>query len=200
MSRIFQPYDLRLRVLRNHLFGCFGRYVTVFSAEYEKLRDLRRAQHFVLVPAGYHAAQQGYDSLVFGDENLLGKVFDFVPHACAVLFGESCGGSYPRQHLFLPGLDERDLPAAVLGLLRRVGIGRGAEQHHAVEHFGVAFAESQRYVSAHRMSYERAASDAEGFERVGDRVGQKIHCMDRARHHRNAVARQIECHHAHLLI
>ena len=64
----------------------------------------------------------------------------------------------------------------------------------------MAFAESQRHVSAHRMSYERAASDAEGFERVGDRVGQKIHRVDRARHHRNAVARQIERHYAHLLI
>ena len=62
VSRVFQPYDLRLRMLRYHFLGRFGRDVTVFPAEDKELRHLRRAQHRVLVFAGDHAAQQGQQS------------------------------------------------------------------------------------------------------------------------------------------
>ena len=60
--------------------------------------------------------------------------------------------------------------------------------------------EGQRHVAAHRVADERAAFDAQRPQSRGHRVGEELHRVGLARHHRDAVSRQVECHDAHLLV
>lgn len=87
------------------------------------MRNIRRAQHRVLVFAGDHASQQCDDPFVFGKENLLGQVFDIRLHPRAVLLGKAYCRSYPGEHVLLACLYEGDLPAAVFGLFGSIGVG-----------------------------------------------------------------------------
>ena len=64
----------------------------------------------------------------------------------------------------------------------------------------MAFAESQRDVSAHRVSHERAAFDPQLPKPVGHGVGQKLHRMLLARDDRDAVAGQVQRNHPHFLV
>ena len=64
----------------------------------------------------------------------------------------------------------------------------------------MAFAESQGDVAAHRMPDRRAAGDAQRPESVGHRVGQILHRVNLSRDDRDAVARQVERHHADVLV
>ena len=152
----------------------------------------------LMVLAGIEKATKG--RIIFGDEDLFGEILDVILHPVTVLLGESCCRGDPRQQLLLAGLHQRNLAPTVLGLLRRVRIGRRTQQYHSVEQVGVAFAEGQGHVAAHGVPDDRAAGDSQRTDGIGHGVGQKLHRVLFALDDGDAVPGDVERHDAHLLI
>lgn len=120
--------------------------------------------------------------------------------ATAVVGCETCRRSDVREQLLLARTHERDFAFAVLPLFVAVGIRGRTEQHYAVRHLRMPFAECERDIPAHRVSDDERVSYAERFECRRESVGEIVHGVRFALDLRDSVSRNVERYDADALV
>ena len=83
-----------------------------------------------------------------------------------------------RRRFSFVGSNQLDLAQPVRLFLLGVGVRRRVEQDQSLKHVGMTFGKSLCGIAAHRVSRQKAATDAELFEHGLQRVGHEVHCVD----------------------